>query len=266
MVRNFRIVPLLSVDPVTNNVEIDFHLHVDSFVHLEDVLNLIEKLSEDKNRMIVVFDEFQDLLALDKSLDKRLRSVIQFHKNINYVMLGSSESMMSQIFENKKSPFYHFGQLFTLKKIPHDEFLVFLNHRFATVTDKSIEISGQILNFTQCHPHYTQQLAFHVWLAVERGYSDQIVNKAIEEIIMLRDNDFERLWNTFNNTDKKVLIELAFMHDNMLSASVLNKNRNAPSTMFSALKRLVNKGVLIKTGKYGIDDPFFREWVVMRRM
>jgi AAA+ ATPase superfamily predicted ATPase len=266
MVRNFRIVPQLSVNPVTNYVEVDFQPHVDSFVYLEDVLNLIEKLGEEKKRPIVVFDEFQELLSLDTSLDKRLRSVIQFHKNINYVFLGSSESMMKQIFENKKSPFYHFGQLFTINKIPYEDFFAFLQNRFATVTDKSIEISEKILNFSHCHPHYTQQLAFHVWLTLEReGYSEGIVNKVIEDVVLLHDNDFERLWSNFNNTDKKVLIDLAFKQANLLSVPVLYKNSNASSTIFSALKRLTVKGILLKTEKYEIDDPFFRNWIVNKR-
>jgi len=267
MIRNFRIVPMLSVDPVTNNVEVGFQPHIDSFVHLEDVLNLIEKLGEEKNRPIVVFDEFQELLSLDKSLDKRLRSVIQFHKNINYVFLGSSESMMKQIFENKKSPFYHFGQLFTLDKIPYSDFFNFLQCRFATITDKSVEISEKILNFTHCHPHYTQQLAFHCWMTLEReSYSENTVNKTVANIILLHDNDFERLWNNFNNTDKKVLIEIAFEQANLYAASGLYKNTSASSTIYSALKRLTNKGILIKTEKYEIDDPFFSNWIINKRL
>ena len=266
MLRNFRVVPTLSLDPATNNVEVSFQPHVNSFTHLEDVLNMIEKLGEEKKRPIVVFDEFQDLLLLDKSLDKRLRSVIQFHKNINYIFFGSSETLMKKIFEKKKSPFYHFGQLFTLKKISYADFLSFLKTRFAKKTDHAVEISEKILNFSQCHPHYTQQLAFHVWMALERRvYSEDIVNETIETIIMLHDNDFERLWNTFNNTDKKVMIELAFEQSNLLSAPVLYKNASASSTVFSALKRLTEKGMLIKTEKYEIDDPFFKKWIVKRR-
>jgi len=267
MIRKFRIVPMLSIDPVTNNVEVSFQPHVDSFVHLEDVLNLIEKLGKEKKRPIVVFDEFQDLLLLNKSLDKRLRSVIQFHKNVNYVFLGSAESLMKQIFENKKSPFYHFGQLFTLNKIPYNDFFDFLRNRFAKITDYSTEIAEQILSFSHCHPHYTQQLAFHVWFALERGgYSENSVSKTVEDIIQLHDNDFERLWNNFNNTDKKVLIELAFGQTKLLSSNKLYKDTTASSTLFSALKRLAEKGILIKSEKYEIDDPFFSNWIVKKRL
>jgi hypothetical protein len=204
---------------------------------------------------------------LEKSLDKRLRSVIQFHKNVNYVFLGSAESMMKQIFENKKSPFYHFGLLFTLNKIPYNDFYDFLQSRFSEITKKSAEIAEKILDFSRCHPYYTQQLAFHIWLTLERGtYSGNTVNDTISEIVVLHDNDFERLWNTFNNTDKKVLIELAFAQTNLLSAPALYKSASASSTTFSALKRLTEKGILIKTKDYEIDDPFFKNWIVKKRM
>lgn len=263
LVTHFRIVPTLSIDPATNSVEIGFHSHIDGFIHLEDVLNLIEKLGEEKKRPIVVFDEFQELLSLGKSLDKRLRSVIQFHKNVNYLFLGSAESMMKYIFENKKSPFYHFGQLCTLDKIPYGDFYAFLHHRFASITDKAAEVATEILSFSTCHPYYTQQLAFHIWMALERSaYSIEVINETIADIVSLHDNDFERLWRSFNNTDKSVLIELAFEHIPLKSY----KNTIASSTMFSALKRLAEKGILIKAEKYQIDDPFFRNWIVNRRL
>jgi AAA+ ATPase superfamily predicted ATPase len=266
MISSFRIIPTLSVHPLTNNVEISFEPRMDGFMHLEDALNLIEKLGDEKKRPIVVFDEFQELLSLDKSLDKRLRSVIQFHKNINYLFLGSSESLMKQIFENKKSPFYHFGQLFTLKKIPYNDFYLFLHSRFALITENAPHITEKILEFSQCHPYFTQQLAFHVWLMLAlQGYFENIVDEVIESVIQQHDNDFERLWNNFNHTDKKVLIEIALEQSNLLSSSVSYKNGSASSTIFSALKRLAQKGIVIKFEKYEIDDPFFKKWIIKKR-
>jgi hypothetical protein len=180
--------------------------------------------------------------------------------------MGSAESMMKQIFENKKSPFYHFGQLCTLSKIPYNDFCSFLQTRFVAITACATEIAEEILQFTHCHPYYTQQFAFHVWMELTRtSYYREMISKVIEDIILLHDNDFERLWNHFNNTDKRVLIDLAFDQPNILSANNFNKNEIAASTKFSALKRLTEKGIVIKTKRYEIDDPFFRKWIVWKR-
>jgi len=62
------------------------------------------------------------------------------------------------------------------------------------------------------------------------------------------------------------LIELAFEQTGLLSVPFLNKNTSAPSTIYSSLKRLTEKGILIKTDKYEIDDPFFKKWIVNKRM
>ncbi len=267
LVSNFRIIPTLALDPSTNNIEIRFQPKVDAFIQLEDVLNLINKLGKEDDKPIVVFDEFQELMSLDKSLDKKLRSVIQFHNHVNYVFMGSIESLMRQIFTNKKSSFYHFGQVYSLNKIPFDNFNEFLSSRFSIITEKSNEVTTAILEFTKCHPYYTQQLAFHTWMFLEReNYSENMVQKVIGNIVLLHDNDFERIWNSFNNTDKKILIGIAFSESKILSGEFNLKNElNASSTVFSGLKRLLEKSILLKTENYEFDDPFFKEWIIKKR-
>ena len=109
MLSHFRIVPTLSVNPMTEGMELTFQPFTDAYIVLEDVLALIEKLGEKDVPPIVVLDEFQEIVSLDKHLDKKLRAILQLHSHVNYVFLGSQESMMQEIFERKKSPFYHFG-------------------------------------------------------------------------------------------------------------------------------------------------------------
>ena len=162
-IKKFRILPVVSLNPVTGEVEISFQPGNNSLPIIEDVLNLLENLSSEKNRPIVVLDEFQDILRLEKGIDRKLRVIIQNHKNINYIFLGSQESMMRDIFEKKKSPFYHFGILFPLQKIDNKHFKAFLINRLANVTKSAEYISESILQFTDGHPYYTQQLAFIVF-------------------------------------------------------------------------------------------------------
>ena len=267
MIKNFRIVPNLSINPLSNNIEITFQPNINSFVHLEDVLNLIEMLGADGVKPIVVLDEFQEIMSLEKNLDKKLRATIQLHKMVNYVFLGSIEAMMKDIFEKKKSPFYHFGALFTLKKIQYDDFKLFLEDGFSILVKNQHVISEQILNFTQCHPYYTQQLAFHVWMRLEHeSYTDNIIKDTIEQTILLHDNDFERMWNNLNRTDKKILIGLAFSDISPLKDQFSLKNDlNATSTVFSGLKRLSQNGIINKFSGYEFDDPFFKQWLIKRR-
>ncbi|GHT04377.1 ATPase [Bacteroidia bacterium] len=260
LIAAFRIVPTIELNPLTNNLEISFQSSVkDSFTTLEDVFNLIEKIGEKGKRPIVVLDEFQEIISLNKNLPKQLRSVIQHHKNVNYVFLGSLESMMKAIFETKKSPFYHFGYLMRLDKIPYNDFYKYLTKRLTTITAETEAISSEILQFTDCHPYYTQQLAYYCWAFLEKNeYESRLFNKVITNILSVHDTDYERLWNTISKTDKKVLIALA-VNENF------DKLQLPTSTIYSGIKRLITNGYLIKEDTFKFDDPFFKYWIENRR-
>ncbi|MBO7609505.1 MAG: ATP-binding protein [Muribaculaceae bacterium] len=255
LISHFRIIPTLSVNPLNNGVDVSFQPMIAGDVMLEDALDMLNKLGE-KRRLVVVFDEFQEILSIEKNLDKKLRAVMQTHENINYVMLGSQESMMAGIFERKRSPFYHFGILMRIKRIPHEELLEFLSLRFGAkdIADAK-ELSRQVLSFTNCHPYYTQQLAFHVWNILSSSSNNcEVVDKAVRDVVQLHDYDYERLWATIGKTDKNTLIRLA-------TANRISRPQ-PPSTVQSSLKRLCREGLVLKNDSYQIDDPFFAKWII----
>ena len=267
LIRKFRILPNISVNPINNAIDVSFSLENNNVqMILEDVLNLLEKVSA-KDRPVVIFDEFQDIYRIDKSLARILRSIMQNHCNINYVFLGSMESMMRKIFEDKKSPFYHFSELMYLDKIGRDDFSDYLEKRFTGYGNPS-QLADSILDITLCHPYYTQQLAYHVWNILKiNPDTKNIVNEAVKEIVKNHDLDFERIWDTFNTTDKKILIGLSSHKLKTFSAEFSNiTGIKSTSTLLSAVKRLSGKGYVVKINQYyEIDDPFFRQWIIKRR-
>jgi len=91
----------------------------------------------------------------------------------------------------------------------------------------------------------------------------EVVSIAINETILSHVYDFERLWNTLNLTDRKTLIHLLQNSD----APFLHQHLNIPtSTLMSSIKRLLINGFIIKNTKgYEIDDPFFKQWLLIRR-
>lgn len=259
ILRSFRIVPQISMDPMTDDMSVSFQPLVDEKVVFEDALNLLEKVSSPEHKLIVVFDEFQDVLEIDKHIDRELRSIMQEQSGLNYILLGSQESMMTDIFERPKSPFYHFGELMRLNKIPHQDMYTYLKDRLLPITKNAADIANSILTFTNNHPYYSQQLASAVWELIAIGNSDEdIISKAIVGIVHDHDLDYERLWLTFNKTDQMV-IRLISQGDNPVQS-----RRLPTSTLTSAVKRLMKKGYVLKEEKerYLMEDPFFRQWVI----
>jgi hypothetical protein len=267
-VKHFRIIPSISLNPVSNSFDVSFNPESSNLTMIEDVLNLMEKLSKIDKKLIVVFDEFQEITSIDASLLKQFRSIMQHHQKINYVFLGSQESMMRDIFEKKASPFYHFGMLMPLHKIPKIDFEKYLVDGFQSITKENNTIAKEILSVTKCHPYYTQQLAYVAWEKANNKKPDHpIVEKAVSEIIRIHDNDYERIWARFNNTDKKMLIGLSQSSAAALSEKFLREyDLGASSTAFSSLNRLMKSGYVIKGNDINeIDDPFFRLWIRGRR-
>jgi uncharacterized protein len=267
-VQHFRIIPTVSISPVTNQVEVAFHSDSSHLPLLEDVMNLMEKLSDENNKIIVIFDEFQEAMRIDPDLLRQLRSIMQHHKLVNYIFLGSQESLIKEIFERKKSPFYHFGMILPLGKIPQPDFENYLIKGFSQVSENAVEITNQIIGFTNCHPYYTQQLAFVTWeQCYQKRNSTEPVAEAARELIMMHDMDYERFWIALNKTDKKLLIGLSSSTLSPLSESFFRTyDIGASSTAFSSLKRLMGNGYINKVdSKYELDDPFFSQWLKQRR-
>lgn len=259
LMKFFRVVPTLSYNPMTEGVDVSFVPSVDkSSAMLEDSLELLEKVSSAKNRLIVVFDEFQEVNSIDKTLAKQLRAIMQRQKGLNYIFMGSQESMMEEIFEKKKSPFFHFGERMNLKKIPYEDFHAYIESRLPDMpASQKAAITEEILKFTDVHPYYTQQLSAAVYNAIEYGkIKENPVAYAVKKQVEEHSLDYERLWANLNRTDRKVMIALANRSNPMADRSV------ASSTLFSSIKRLLKQGYVIKTTGYELEDPFFGEWIL----
>lgn len=258
MLANFRIVPTISISPVGDAIEVGFQPTANYATLLEDAFALVESVSEDDNRIIFIFDEFQEIMELEDGLDKKLRAILQEQQKVNYVFMGSEESMMTKIFEDKKSPFYHFGVLMRLKKIPYTDFMNYVRERLEPVMGESSEnVTVQLLDYTRCHPYYTQQLASMVWEAAfyRNISSNEIIKYSIDTIMQTHDMDYERMWMSVNKTDRKVLRVIS-------KGQPLYEDKKVPSsTIYSSTKKLLKKGILIKQENYEIEDPFFRQWI-----
>ncbi len=256
LITHFRVIPTVSTNPVTGSMDVSFQPGVEGSVLLEDVLTLIEKAHSEKDRMIVVLDEFQEIRDLAPKLDRQMRSIMQEQKHINYILLGSQESMMSEIFENKKSPFYHFGEMMRLGKLPRDDFHRYLSERLSTCfPDSCEELADHILDYTAGHPYYSQQLASNIWqVGVLQPDTEDPFETAIDRIVTTHGLDYERLWMNFNRTNKWILQRLS-------SGKPLQSSDYRTSTVYSALKRLQKDGYVIYTDRYEMEDPFFREWI-----
>ena len=128
----------------------------------ETILALPQKIAEKKNvRIVVCLDEFQQIADFTDSttFQKKLRSVWQHQQDVTYCMFGSKKHLMENIFNDKSMPFYKFGDMMFLKKIPTEEWIPFICDKFSQ-TGKTItpQQAARICELTENMSSYVQHL------------------------------------------------------------------------------------------------------------
>ena len=264
--KNFRIQPAIKIDPASGEVSAVFNPDERNMsVYLEDALEFPEKIAKSrKKKMVVVFDEFQEIRRISDSLERKMRAIFQHHANVVYIFIGSQESMIKDIFQSRKNPFYKFARQIVLEKIPQNEFKKFIAKGFKRAGCNAVGIIDKIITRTENHPYYTQQLCHEICIHAEKGkkLKEAILLKAEEEILREHNASYLRWWKEMDNTEKKILIGIAAGDAKVTSQTFLRKyGIKAASTANSALKRLIKSGEVVRENGLKIEDVFWSRWI-----
>jgi hypothetical protein len=150
----------------------------------EEILNLPERIAQKKGVQIVVcIDEFQQIGEMPDSLtiQKTIRSVWQHHRNTSYCLLGSKQHLMTNLFYSRKMPFYQFGDMFFLKKIPMEKWVPFIISRFEDAGRQiSEELAQRICQTVDNYSSYVQQLAWNILAMSDKVVSEQAFRDGLE--------------------------------------------------------------------------------------
>ena len=184
-----RLTPRISF-PVDPTSEISVSLGITPETHSpEEVLNMVEVIAKRKDQRIVVcIDEFQQVGEFEntKSVQAKLRSVWQHHHFTSYCLFGSKRHMMSKIFLNRSMPFYQFGDLMWLQKIPTSDWMGYIVSHFESAGRHiSEQLVAKICESVDNYPSYVQHLASIVLNHTPQGETatENILPVAIKELI-----------------------------------------------------------------------------------
>ena len=130
-------------------------------------LKMYEKFGK---RVMMVFDEFQEVIAADSNADAVLRASIQHHGDAaSYIFAGSHVGMMTSLFADRRRAFYAQAQPVPLPPLPASACVEFVSSRFEG-TGKDVGTAlGPMLDATLGHPQRTVLLAHAVWSETPDG-------------------------------------------------------------------------------------------------
>ena len=229
---------------------------------LIDALDTIENVAKALDTTLYVFmDEFQDIKNLSTSDDilEVMRSVMQQHENVCYIFSGSNMTLMTEIFENKKSSFYNFCRKMKLESFDLKELLPELKKKFKTteVVFDSDEILLHLLKRLKGHPANTMMVMEnlesiaeeHKPFIIKEEHTKQAFEEALEEMGDLISEYLKEIKSKEHLHD--VLYRMANDEEQVLSSASLLQKR----------KILVTMGYLqhVDKGEYSIIDGFLEE-------
>ena len=185
---------------------------------LVEVLAAPQKLAENTGKTVVmVFDEFQQILEYDDELTERqIRSSIQHHKSVAYVFLGSRKHLLQSMFLDESRPLYRSAMHYPIGPIDTKHWQPFIAKRFRDA-GKQIDraIIDQLCARTEGHPFYTQHLCHVLWSITEAGESvvEADLNSAVAELLRRESHAYANLWDSLTKNEQRFLRGLAQSDD-----------------------------------------------------
>ena len=234
----------------------------------EDILKLPERIAQKKGIHIVLcLDEFQQVAEFQDSMtfQKKLRSVWQHQQKVSYCLFGSKRHLMTELFSDSSNPFYKFGDMMFLKKIPTEEWIPFICHKFQetgkVITEKQAD---RICKVTEDLSSYVQHLSWIVWYKAKPVVTNEMVEESIEELLEQNKVFFQREVEGLTELQLNLLKAIANGVDTgFTKKEVIKKYRLESSANVQGIKKSLLKKDLIDIDGSVItyNDPLFKLWI-----
>ncbi len=233
-----------------------------------DILQLPEKIAQKKDiHLVICLAEFQQIADFDDTLkfQKKLRSVWQHQQNVTYCMFGSKKHLMENIFNDKANPFYKFGDMMFLKKIPTEEWVPFICAKFQETGKKiSPELASKICEATENLSSYVQHLAWVVWYKTDKVVTNKDVTAAIDDLLEQNKVFFQREVEQLSELQLNFLRALANgVTTGFSRKDVIKKYRLESSANVQSVKKALLKKDLINVDgqEISFNDSLFKQWL-----
>lgn len=268
-----RIAPTVTVDPEDGSVSFSFDARAsrqDIDATLEGLLALPGRLAAERGRRVVlVLDEFQEIVDIDPGLPKLMRSVFQEQPEVAHVYLGSRRHMMQRIFNDENEPFWRSARQMELGVIAPELFARYATARFAD-TGRTLDggVCASLLEMTGGHPYATQEALYFLWEATPLGQTaDRMrMERALQALLRSEHAHFSLLWSRAAAAQRLVLQALAAEQPGRPLSSAYRERHALPAaaTVQTALGALIDAELVarIARGEYRIAEPFLAEWIV----
>src|SRR2546425_8478868 len=273
--KSFRIRPTLTIDD-HGHTQLSFEAGSASAPSLDGLLEqlfdepeIIGRASK-KKRVVVILDEFQDLMELGAGLLRQLRAVIQHQQHVSYALLGSRQALLRKAVHERSAPLLKMARPYPLGPLPRAEFAAFLMARFrASGRPVPKDAVLPLIDFTGAHPNDTQEAAHFLWEgALLPLTSQELLATAVDRVLDAEAAQMTVLWHDSAPAQRNLLVALVEWGGRNLYSEDYRRHANlgAATTVQRAVQTLVERELvdLEPSGAYIIKERFFEEWIRRR--
>lgn len=234
----------------------------------EEVLTLPERIAGEKGvRIVVCIDEFQQIGELRDSLtfQKKLRSVWQHQHNTSYCLFGSKRHMLMNMFGKRSYPFYKFGDILFLERIPISYWTEYIGTRFEQ-SNRHIGTNyiEEIYGYVKGDSSYMQQLSWLVWARTENEVTDEIMEAAKCDLLTQNHALFMEQINGLSAGQIRFIqaVQAGNSH-NSGHKDIIEEYELGSTANVSTIKKALQKKELIdiEGGEVYFSDPIFSHWL-----
>ena len=268
-----RLTPKIHI-PIDTTSDFSVSLGITPETHSpEEILNMVELIAKRKDRHIVVcIDEFQQVGEFEntKSVQATLRSVWQHHHYTSYCLFGSKRHMMSKMFLNRSMPFYQFGDLMWLQKIPTVDWTGYIISHFESAGRRiSEQMVQKICELVDLYPSYVQHLASIVLNHTPQGETatEELLPSAIKELISTNEALYMQQIEPLSGYQMNLLRAIVSgIHSGYNEKKVRSQfDLGSPSNMVRLRDALIERDLIYsEMRQLFITDPVFSLWFRQR--
>lgn len=254
----------VSLSLFETSVELFSAVNVKEDERMVAILDMLDKVANELNETLyLVFDEFQDIkkLSIDDKVDilEMMRGSVQHHENVCYMFAGSHMTLMTEIFESKKSPFFNFCRKFALDGFDTQELTAELTTAFKSknIVFESDAILVEMLQKLKGHPANTM-LVMQMLETIALELDIKLIDKTVSN--RAYDEAREEMGDLINEYIKEIKSK-EHLHDVIYRMANSEPQILEPSSLRQKRTYLVDMGYLAKKGrgKYEIIDGFLED-------
>jgi hypothetical protein len=225
-----------------------------------------ETAASRKRPVVLVLDEFQEVVEIDPGLTKLMRSVFQEQPEVAHIYLGSKRHLMERIFNDQNEPFWRSAKRIELGPIPANEFKPFVREGFRNHgRDITEEVVSRVLEITGGHPYATQQLCYFLWAATPEGETadDARLGSALSRLLVSEHTHFSDLWDRATANQRLLLSALAEEPGRPQTRDYQTRHSlRGSSTTQKAVNALIQQELVTnRDGFVAISEPFLADWI-----